>query len=561
VTVRDSFLPTDVLPFEAALATIGGRGRIAETLHRHLAALGAHALRQDAAESARTPGPDAAATVRLTLADGRERTAEIAWAGPVRETGLADETTAQAVCGLMHVNGRRGGAPLGLGVDYCSDAAAVLAVIGLLAMADDERPRAIVRTSVAEAALLTVSQYLAAAGADEPEAAPPSPGGPPFVSADGVRFEIESLRAEPWGAFWTELGVSAAALRAGWRPFQFRYATAAAPMPDELHRTLGLRTFAEIKAIADRTGVSVCRLRTAAGHESELRARDTALWRFDLGEPSAPTDRRIGRATVLEAGRRIQAPLAAHLLRLLGARVVRIEPPGGDPLRGMPPCCGDLSARWLALNRGKEAVEIDIKHPGERARLRALAAEADVFLHNWSPGTAERLGLDAAALPGHLVYAYTSGWDGRDLPDLPPGTDFMVQARTGVADLVQPAEREPAPSLMTILDVFGGLLGAEAVLAGLLLRARTGRGVAVRSSLLSAATQVRAGAARPGRGFRVPHEESGTWSIRPDDPAAPPTPVAVTTDLAALLHDPRFADVLTRDAHGAPALRAPWRFA
>lgn len=128
---------------------------------------------------------------------------------------------------------------------------------------------------------------------------------------------------------------------------------------------------------------------------------------------SAPSGLPLAGLTVLEAGRRIQAPLAAHLLGLLGADVVRIEPPGGDPLRGMPPACSGISARWLALNRGKQAVEIDIKAEDDRRRLREMAAGADVFLHNWAPGKAAELGLDhdqlAAASPA-LVYAYTSGW-------------------------------------------------------------------------------------------------------------------------------------------------------
>ncbi|MEU0519758.1 CoA transferase [Streptosporangium sp. NPDC006007] len=311
--------------------------------------------------------------------------------------------------------------------------------------------------------------------------------------------------------------------------------------------------------------------------------------------------------TVLEAGRRIQAPLAAHLLGLLGADVVRIEPPGGDPLRGMPPTCGDLSARWLALNRGKRAVEIDIKSASGRAGLRDLVADADVFLHNWAPGTAERLGLDdgdlSAVNPG-LVYAYTSGWAGR-LADAPLGTDFMVQARTGVGEAVRPADQPPAPSLMTLLDVLGGLLGAEAVLAGLLLRERVGRGVRVDSSLLGAAEMLTepalrraaSGAApRSPAGFRGPLRTADGWVAVADDcagradavsltglavPGVDAVPLtglttvealavlragglratSVTTALDTLPADPRFTSALTRDEHGALAVPDPWRFA
>jgi len=104
---------------------------------------------------------------------------------------------------------------------------------------------------------------------------------------------------------------------------------------------------------------------------------------------------------VLESCRRVQGPLAGHLLRMLGATVVRIEPPGGDPLRWVPPMAGDTSARFLALNRGKPAVEIDLRTG--RDEVLDLAAAADVFVHNWAPGKAARWGLEAGDFPGGLV--------------------------------------------------------------------------------------------------------------------------------------------------------------
>ncbi|NJQ08747.1 CoA transferase, partial [Streptomyces lonarensis] len=98
-----------------------------------------------------------------------------------------------------------------------------------------------------------------------------------------------------------------------------------------------------------------------------------------------------------------------------------------------------------------------------------------------------------------LVHAHTSGWSDA-VPDPPLATDYMVQARSGLADALRtdPAE-PPRPTLLTVLDSLGGMLGAEAVLAGLLHRAHTGRGSAVESSLLSAARLLSApGAARGG---------------------------------------------------------------
>ncbi|MEV7242882.1 CoA transferase [Streptomyces sp. NPDC093248] len=506
-----------------------------------------------------------------------------------------DEATAQAASGIMAVHGRRDGTPRGLAVDYAATATGVLTVQGLLAgLLARARGRNVaeVEVSAERAGLLTISQYLAAAGAEEGEAAELAPGGPPFTSADGVVFELETLDPGVWAAFWRTLDAPEESIRRGWRPFQFRYATACAPFSQALHEAVRAHPWERIRQAAELSGADLCPLRSLAERAAEYDG--AAPWKLTPHDTAAYTPRTAAHAglplagfTVLEAGRRIQAPLAAHLLGLLGAEVIRIEPPGGDPLRGMPPACSGVSARWLALNRGKKAVEVDIKSPADRELLREMAADADVFLHNWAPGKAAQLGLDhehlALANRG-LVYAYTSGWADR-LPDAPMGTDFMVQARTGVGEAVRPADEAPAPSLMTLLDVLGGLLGAEAILAGLLLRERTGHGVRVDSSLLGAADVLtalhRARAAqgvepRSPAGFRRPLRTADGWIALADHSAIPYdvhdlsteqalerlrdrglAAVPVVTDLANLLS----IGPINRDAHGAPAVPDPWSFA
>ncbi|GAA2980193.1 CoA transferase [Actinokineospora diospyrosa] len=508
-----------------AKVSVSGSSAAAAVLRDHLAFLGLEVVRG---------GPTELAAEAVLDVPGGRHVVRVDWAGPVAVPGLRDEATVQAACGVAHVHGRSTGSPRGLGIDYCGTAAGVLAVTGLLASAlRDPLGEHVVETSVAEAALLTVSQYLAAAGEDF------APGGPPFTTADGVRYEIEALVPERWGGFWTALGAPTRAIAVGWRPFLFRYATATAPLPVELYEISRAATFDQVRAAARASGADLCVLRgpadlPAGGHP----------WQITTLPHPAPD---VGLGTVWEAGRRVQAPMAANLLRLLGARVVRVEPPDGDPLRGMPPTTGGLSARWLALNRGKDAVEIDLKDPTARRWLRERVRAADVFLHNWAPGNAERWGLTAADLPG-TVHVHTSGWADSPDADLPMGTDFMVQARTGLAHLVRPLDEEPAPSMMTLVDVLGGLIGAEATLVGLLARRATGRGVSVRSSLLGAATALsQGGSARRPAGFR-----------RPVDGRIGGVPVV--TDLTALLDDPAFAAVLRRDEHGAAALSAPWRF-
>ncbi|MFJ3961841.1 CoA transferase [Streptomyces sp. NPDC090036] len=590
--------PLDTLRFDTS-----GPSQITSVVAGHLRLLGA---RTDHPAPGDASAADTPVTGFTTLTGGGfdPAHATVTWADPA--SGLVDEATVQAATGVMAVHGRRDGSPRGLAVDYAATAAGVLTVQGLLAslvgQARGGAARA-VTTGADRAGLLAVSQYLAAAGADEDEAAELVPGGPPFTSADGILFELETLDPGAWAAFWRALEAPAEALRAGWRPFQFRYATACAPFPAALHLTARSHTWERIRRAAAAYGAEVCALRPLAERAAEHDgAAPWALAPTVTGRLTARSHRLPGAAhsggplaglTVLEAGRRIQAPLAAHLLGRLGADVIRIEPPGGDPLRGVPPACSGISARWLALNRGKRAVEIDIKSEADRRRLRELTAGADVFLHNWAPGKAAELGLDSedlARVNPALVYAYTSGWADR-IEDAPMGTDFMVQARTGVGEAVRPAGEAPAPSLMTLLDVLGGLLGTEAVLAGLLLRERTGHGVRVDSSLLGAADTLTAPALRraahgenPRRpaGFRVPLATADGLLAPADADARAAaahdlgalstaealarlrahglTATAVTTELSDLHHDPRFTGSISRDAHGAPAVPDPWSF-
>ncbi|RKT54895.1 CoA transferase [Saccharothrix australiensis] len=528
----------------------------------------------------------------------------VTWAGPV-DLPLGGESDVQAACGLMHVHGRRYGRPTRLGLDYASITASELAGIGAVAV-ELARARGLAlraaTTSVAQAALLTVSQYLAAATAERwPE--PYLPGGPPFVSADGVPFEVEALEAEVWRRFWAALDAPDRAVARGWRPFQHRFATATCPLPVELTALTGRTPIHVLENAARSTGMSLVRVASRA--VDDLPAyRVTALGDVPArpGEASAPppgeesgrssgeeccrssgetpgrsSGEEPGRSSgegcgpssgealpssacgwsargasgwsaadapavppggalplsglvVLESCRRVQGPLAGHLLGLLGASVVRIEPPGGDPARWVPPVVGDGSARFLALNRGKRVEEVDLGTVAGRREALELASAADVFLHDWAPGKAAawalRAGDVARARPG-VVYAHASGWGDALGPEPPLGTDFVVQAHAGVP-----------PSLMTIVEVFGGVVAVRGIVDALLRRARTGRGQAVDSSLLAAASRLNA---------------------RSRGRCAAPLRAPVCTDLAELARDPRFARALVRDGCVFPA--SPWEFA
>ena len=454
---------------------------------RHLGDLGA-AAGEDAGHPLRVHGPGESLAVRID------------W---YRPDGRADdEVTSQAAYGLMGVHGRVTGGPRRLGVDYVSTVAGVVATQGVLAAllaGLRGRPVSAVAVSSAAAAMLSVSQYLAAGTAVDSEYVEMSNEvgrPPPFRSADGVWYELETLDPEPWRTLWTSLGVSLATVGRAWKAFVLRYATARSPLPQELHDIVAAVTYEELVRAAARAGVAVQPLRSHAERVADLASgRVGAPWTVTrqnwstppIGDVSAQ-DAPLSGVRVVEAGRRIQGPLAGLILQLLGAEVIRVEPAGGDPLRGMPPMVGECSARFLALNRGKRIVEVDLRQPAGRATVVDLVADADVFVHNWAPGKAAALGLDdfRDVNPG-LVYGYASGWGTARGDSPPPGTDFMAQAYAGLGDHLRPMGEPPAGSLMTLLDVLGGLVAAEGILAGLVARYRTACGQRVDTSLLSAA--------------------------------------------------------------------------
>ncbi|WP_201281722.1 CoA transferase [Methylosinus sp. Ce-a6] len=428
------------------------------------------------------------------------------WPDPCE--GAASENLVQAACGLMSVHGRASGRAQPLGVNYVSTLAAVLALQGAFAAAIGRMrgaPFTRSRLSLAEAGLLGIGQYIAAASTPEkPEKL--LPGGssaterPPFVSADGVIFELETLDAGPWRTFWAEAGVDADSAGKGWNGFLLRYAKAISPLPAALRGTLSAMPYTEIVVRCARAGISICPVRSL--DERSLDEDAEPMWRegpwtfrSGLDRSGAPPltgngDLPLSGVNVIESCRRIQGPLAGHLLALLGANVLRIEPPGGDPLRGMPPIVDGVSARYDALNRLKAVREIDIKSAQGQAEIKELVRHADVFLHNWAPGKAAELDLDdidLARANRSLIYAYAGGWGPSAQIDA-PGTDFMVQAYSGVADRIAKSSGVYGGSLFTALDVLGGAVTAQGITAALLARRLRGGGVRVDTSLLGAAT-------------------------------------------------------------------------
>jgi alpha-methylacyl-CoA racemase len=164
---------------------------------------------------------------------------------------------------------------------------------------------------------------------------------------------------------------------------------------------------------------------------------------------------------VVDLTRYLPGPFASRELLRLGARVVRLEAPGGDPLAKLTPAWHE------ALNAGKESVELDLKDDPETGR--ELCARADVVLESFRPGVVERLGIGPADLPARVVYCSFTGF-GPD--DLRAGHDLNYQGWAGLL-----ADTAPAMPPVQVADLAGGALPAVAqILAALLERERTGVG-------------------------------------------------------------------------------------
>lgn len=192
---------------------------------------------------------------------------------------------------------------------------------------------------------------------------------------------------------------------------------------------------------------------------------------------------------VLDLSRILSGPFATMTLADLGADVIKIEQPGqGDDTRQWgPPFQGDEAAYFLAVNRNKRSLAVDLKSPEGLDVVRELARRADIVVENFRPGTAARLGLGYEELsrdnPG-LVYASISGY-GQTGPDaLRPGYDAIAQARSGIMSVTGEADGPPVRVGVSSADLVAGMWATIGVLAALHEKQRTGNGQWVDISLL-----------------------------------------------------------------------------
>ncbi|MFI7445903.1 CaiB/BaiF CoA transferase family protein [Nonomuraea sp. NPDC049714] len=271
---------------------------------------------------------------------------------------------------------------------------------------------------------------------------------------------------------------------------------------------------------------------------------------------------------VADFSRILAGPYCTMLLADLGAEVIKVESPGGDDTRTwMPPTRDGVSTYYLAINRNKRSIALDLRDDGDLAAARELAARADVVVENFKPGGLRRFGLDydsvSEANPA-VVYASISGF-GAGKGAAIPGYDLMVQAISGLMSLTGDPEGPPYRAGISVFDVMTGLHATIGILAALRHREASGDGQHVEVNLLSSALSgmVNHGSAYVAGGevpFRMGNAHPSLFPYEPLPTADGELIITAGNDgqfaklcqalgLPELVDDPRFARTEDRTAN------------
>lgn len=193
--------------------------------------------------------------------------------------------------------------------------------------------------------------------------------------------------------------------------------------------------------------------------------------------------------TVVALEQAVAAPFATRQLADLGARVIKVERPGaGDFARHYDATVRGLSAYFVWLNRSKESLTLDLKHPAAGEILNRLLADADVFVQNLAPGAAERLGLGANQLTAEyprLIVCDISGYGASGPYRDKKAYDLLIQCETGLVSVTGTPEA-PAKVGISVADIAAGMYAYSGILAALYQREQTGAGTALEVALFDA---------------------------------------------------------------------------
>jgi crotonobetainyl-CoA:carnitine CoA-transferase CaiB-like acyl-CoA transferase len=269
---------------------------------------------------------------------------------------------------------------------------------------------------------------------------------------------------------------------------------------------------------------------------------------------------------VADFSRVLAGPYATMLLADLGAEVIKVESPAGDDTRHwVPPVRDGVGTYYLAINRNKRSIALDLKDSSDLEVAHSLSQRADVFIQNFKPGGLARFGLDyesVAARNPRSIYCSISGFGAAAGKDL-PGYDLLVQAMSGLMSLTGDAEGPAYRAGISVFDVMTGLHSVIGILAALRHLEETGEGQHVETNLLSTAMSslVNQTSAYVAGGV-VPHRMGNAHlSLFPYEPLATGDGDLIVvagndgqyrklvTELGApeLAEDPRFASVGSRN--------------
>ena len=215
----------------------------------------------------------------------------------------------------------------------------------------------------------------------------------------------------------------------------------------------------------------------------------------------------LANVTVVDLTSYIAGSYAAMMLADLGADVIKVEGIEGDSFRELPGFYG-----W---NRGKRSLAVNLKEPDGRAIVHRLARRADVAMENMRPGVVERLGVgyeDLRAINPRIIYSSVTAFGGDGPYKERPGFDPLLQAMGGVM-AVQGFGGPPKYMRIAVTDYYTAALAAQAILAALFVRERTGRGQHVRTSLLQGVMALQSGSVVDYPGLERTYKETPTYRI------------------------------------------------
>ena len=197
---------------------------------------------------------------------------------------------------------------------------------------------------------------------------------------------------------------------------------------------------------------------------------------------------------ILEFSEIIAAPFGGMLLSDMGADVIKVEPPAGDPWRGFQPLGLREGRGYISLNRGKRGLSIDLNHPEGRVVIHELARTADVVIVNYRPDVAAKLEIDYGTLSKdnpRLIYCDNTAFGRRGPWAHRPGYDIIAQAVTGLMSVEGRTERDvPLLNALPSADISTGIAIAWGICAALYARERTGRGQVVHTTLMGSALAI-----------------------------------------------------------------------